>query len=72
MRWLQRPRPSELTPGVDLDAMSDAQLERLYAGLTRLATLPGHELQALIASLLVENEDSRKLEPRHVHAAGCR
>jgi hypothetical protein len=59
LRWLQRPRPSEVTPGVDLDAMSDAQLERLYAGLTRLATLPEDELKALLGSLLVGEADAQ-------------
>jgi hypothetical protein len=32
LRWLQRARPPEATPGVDLDAMSEAQLERSHAG----------------------------------------
>src|ERR1044071_8092707 len=39
LRWLQRARPREATPGVDLDAMSEAQLERLHAGLVRLASM---------------------------------
>lgn len=30
LRWLQRQRPVIETPGVDLDSMSDAQLESLY------------------------------------------
>jgi hypothetical protein len=46
------------TPGVDLEAMSEAQLERLYAGLTRLAALPDQELRVLVASLLVDEEDA--------------
>jgi len=57
LRWLQRPRPVDETPSVDLDAMSEAQLERLYAGLTRLATLPEDELQALIGNLLVDDAE---------------
>ena len=37
LRWLQRPRQDN-PPGVDLDAISEAQLERLHAGLVKLAT----------------------------------
>jgi len=33
LRWLQRPRSDERIHHVDLDAMSEAQLESLYAGL---------------------------------------
>jgi hypothetical protein len=58
LRWLQRPRPVTETPEVDLDSMSEAQLERLYAGLTRLAELPPNELQALVASLLADEADA--------------
>jgi hypothetical protein len=57
LRWLQRPRIDERIHGVDLDAVSEAQLERLYAGLVRLASLPGDELQALVQSLLADKED---------------
>ena len=32
--------------------MSERELERLYAGLLKLATLPDEELRALVASLL--------------------
>jgi hypothetical protein len=49
---LQRPRPVTEAPGVDLDSMSRAQLESLYAGLTKLAVLPDEELRALVGSLL--------------------
>jgi hypothetical protein len=38
--------------------MSEAELERLYAGLTRLAELPPNELQALAQSLLADKEDA--------------
>jgi hypothetical protein len=31
LRWLQRPKPVIETHGVDLDSMSEAQLERLHA-----------------------------------------
>jgi hypothetical protein len=37
--------------------MSEAQLERLYAGLVRVAALPDDELQALVESLLAHKED---------------
>jgi len=57
LRWLQRPRPVDETPGVDLDSMSEAQLEALHAGLVRIAALPPKELQALVKSLLAETED---------------
>jgi hypothetical protein len=58
LRWLQRPRPVDETPGVDLDSMSEAQLESLYAGLGRIAALPPNELQALVQSLLADRADS--------------
>jgi hypothetical protein len=58
LRWLQRPRPVVETPGVDLEAMSGAQLETLYAGLVKIAALPENELQALVESLLEEREDA--------------
>jgi hypothetical protein len=32
LRWLQRPRGDERAHGVDLEAMSEAQFEALYAG----------------------------------------
>jgi hypothetical protein len=57
LRWLQRPHPSDATPGVDLDSMSEAQLERLHAGLVRIAALPPDELQALVESLLADTQD---------------
>jgi hypothetical protein len=37
--------------------MSERQLERLYAGLLRVAALPEEDLRALFASLLAEAED---------------
>jgi hypothetical protein len=57
LRWLQRPRAEERVGGVDLDSLSERQLERLYAGLLRVAALPEEDLRALIASLLAETED---------------
>ena len=55
LRWLDRPR-IDAVGGVDLDALSTSQLELLHAGLVRIAALPEKELQALLASLLVEND----------------
>ena len=52
LRWLQRPRAEERVGGVDLDSMSERELERLYAGLLKLAALPEVELRALIGRLL--------------------
>jgi len=56
LRWLQRPRAEERVGGADLDSLSERQLERLYAGLLRIAALPEEDLRALIASLLAETE----------------
>jgi hypothetical protein len=47
----------ERVGGVDLDSMSERELERLYVGLLKLAALPDHELRALVGNLLAENED---------------
>lgn len=44
LRWLQRARAEEQVGGVDLDSMSERELERLYAGLVRLAALPEEHL----------------------------
>jgi hypothetical protein len=55
---MQRPKPAAEAPGVDLDAMSEAELERLHAGLTRLAALPERELHALVTSLMAEEQDA--------------
>jgi hypothetical protein len=41
---------------VDLDAMSEAQLERLYAGLLRLASLDNPVLAALVEQVLTGDE----------------
>jgi hypothetical protein len=53
---MQRPRAEERVGGVDLDSLSERELERLYAGLLRVAALPEEDLRALIASLLAETE----------------
>lgn len=57
LRWLQRSGPAVETPGVDLDALSETQLERFDAGLVRMAALPDHEVAALVGSLLAETKD---------------
>jgi hypothetical protein len=56
LRWLQRPKPVAETPGVDLDSMSHAELERLHAGPVRLTALPENELAALLRHLLAEEQ----------------
>ena len=56
LRWLQRVRPPESTPGVDLDALSEAQLERLHAGLVKLASLDETVLAALVQQMLTGDE----------------
>ena len=58
LRWLQRPRVEERVGGVDLDSMSERELERVYAGLLRLAVLPDREPRALVGSLLEGAEDA--------------
>jgi hypothetical protein len=58
LRWRHRPRPVNETSAVDLDSMSEAQLERLHAGLVRIAALPPKELQALVESLLADEADA--------------
>jgi hypothetical protein len=57
LRWLQRPRVEERVGGVDLDSMSERELERLYAGLLKLAALPDEEPRALVGSLLADTQD---------------
>jgi hypothetical protein len=49
---LQRPRAEERVGAVDLDSMSERELERLHAGLLKLAALPDEELEELVGSLL--------------------
>jgi hypothetical protein len=57
LRWLQRPRAEKRVVGVDLDSMSERELERLHAGLLKLAALPDKELQALVRRLLADTQD---------------
>jgi hypothetical protein len=54
LRWLQRPRADERVGGVDLDSMSERDLERLYSGLVRLALMDYSVLAALIKQVLAE------------------
>jgi hypothetical protein len=58
LRWLQRPRAEEPVGGVDLDSMSERELERLHAGLLKFAALPEEELRALVASLLEDTQEA--------------
>jgi hypothetical protein len=39
LRRRQTVRPPDAPPGVDLDSMSERELERVYAGLLKLAAL---------------------------------
>ena len=55
LRWLQRPRQDN-PAGVGLDAMSEAQLERLHAGLVKLASMDGTVLAALVEHVLAGDE----------------
>jgi hypothetical protein len=59
LRWLQRPRTEERVGGVDLDSMSELELERLYAGLLKLAALPDEELRSLVEHLLTGSQSAQ-------------
>ena len=52
LRWRQTVRPSEAAPGVDLDSLSEKQLERLYSGLVRLVSMDETTLAALVEHVL--------------------
>jgi hypothetical protein len=56
LRWLQRVRPPEATPGVDLDSMSERELERLHAGLVKLASMDDTVLAALVEHVVGGDE----------------
>jgi hypothetical protein len=43
---------------VDLDSMSERELERLYAGLLRLVALPEEHLHALLTGVLEGTEEA--------------
>jgi hypothetical protein len=59
LRWLQRPRDEELVGRVDLDSMSERELEQLYAGLVKLAALPDEELRSLVEHLLTGSQGAQ-------------
>jgi hypothetical protein len=44
---LQRPRAEQRVGGVDLDSMSEGELERLHSGLVRLVSMDDSILVAL-------------------------
>ena len=48
LRWLQRPRADARVGGVGLDSMSERELEQLYAGFVKLATMDNSVLAALV------------------------
>ena len=56
LRWLQRPGREAKSGCVDLDALSELQLERLYAGLLKLASLDGTVVAALVEQWLAGDE----------------
>lgn len=56
LRWLQRPRAEERVGGVDLDSMSERELERLHAGLVKLASMDDTVLAALVEHVLGDEE----------------
>ena len=56
LRWRQTVRPPDAPPGVDLDAMSEAKLERLHAGLVKLASMDDTVLAALVEHVLGDYE----------------
>jgi hypothetical protein len=58
LRWLQLPRAEERVGGVDLDSMSERELERLYAGLLKLAALPEEQLHVLLTGVLADEVDN--------------
>jgi hypothetical protein len=56
LRWRHAVRPPEATPGMDLDSLSEAQLERLHAGLVRIATLDETVPAALVEHVFAGHE----------------
>ena len=56
LRWRQTVRTGDATTGVDLESLSERELERLYAGLLRLASLDETVLAALLEHVLAEEE----------------
>ncbi len=56
LRWRQTVRPPEATPCVDLDSLSEAQLELSYSRLVRRARLDETALAALVEHVLAGEE----------------
>jgi hypothetical protein len=56
LRWRQTVRTDDATPGVDLESLSERELERLYAGLLRLASLDETVLAALVEHVMAGDE----------------
>jgi len=56
LRWLQRPRVEVRVGGVDLDSMSERELERLHSGFVRLASMDDTALAALVEQVLADYE----------------
>ena len=56
LRRLQRPRAEDCVGGVDLDSMAVRELERLYSGLLRLASMDEPVLAALVEQVLAGDE----------------
>jgi hypothetical protein len=48
--------PPQATPGVDLDALSEAELELLHAGLVKLASMDDTVLAALVEQVMPGEE----------------
>jgi hypothetical protein len=63
LRWLQRPRQDN-PPGVDLHSLSEAQLERLHAGLVKLASMDDTVLAALVEHVFAGDRWPRAHSPR--------
>ena len=56
LRWLQRPCVEERVGGVDVDSMSERELERLHSGLVKLASMDETVLAALVEHVLGDDE----------------
>ena len=56
LRWLQRRPVNEQVGGVDLDSMSERELERLYVGLLKLASMDEPVLAGLVEHVLAGEE----------------
>jgi hypothetical protein len=53
---LQRPRAEERVGGIDLDSLSERELERLHAGFVKLASMDDSVLAALVEQVLAGDE----------------